>query len=67
MGGKQMEGGNEGRRARARRVREDGRAPSAAGVTLGASKQREHEEHGHRGVPPPAGTHKPVPQRPERG
>ncbi|MGN6089792.1 MAG: hypothetical protein ACTHNT_10940 [Actinomycetales bacterium] len=43
MSGKQMEGDNTQRRARARQAREQGIAPSAAEVTLGASKQREHE------------------------
>jgi pterin-4a-carbinolamine dehydratase len=39
-------------------------APSQAGVTLGASKQPEHEEHAHRVGPPPAGPRKPVPTTP---
>ena len=67
MSGKQMEGDNQRRRARARRAREEGRAPGEAGVTLGASKQREHEEHAHRTGPPPAGTHKPVPHDRDEG
>ncbi|GII25477.1 DUF2267 domain-containing protein [Planosporangium mesophilum] len=64
MGGKQMEGDNQRRRALARRAREEGRAPSEAGVTLGASKQPEHTEGAHRQGPPPAGPHKPVPHSP---
>ncbi|MGC9669339.1 DUF2267 domain-containing protein [Planosporangium sp. 12N6] len=67
MGGKQMEGDNQRRRALARRAREEGRAPSEAGVTLGSSKQVEHTEHAHRAGPPPAGTHKPTPHRPVPG
>ncbi|NJC69111.1 DUF2267 domain-containing protein [Planosporangium thailandense] len=67
MGGKQMEGDNQRRRALARRAREEGRAPSEAGVTLGSSKQPEHTEHSHRGGPPPAGSHKPVPHKPAEG
>lgn len=35
-----MEGDNEQRRNRARKAREQGKSPSAEGVTLGASKQR---------------------------
>jgi pterin-4a-carbinolamine dehydratase len=67
MGGKQMEGDNQRRRALARRAREEGRAPSEAGVTLGASKQPEHTERAHREGPPPAGPHKPVPHQPTEG
>jgi hypothetical protein len=67
MSGKQMEGDNQRRRARSRRAREEGRAPSAAGHTLGAFKQREHEEHAHRTGPPPAGAHKPVPHDRDEG
>lgn len=37
--GKQMEGDNEQRRARARAARDGGRSASEDGVTLGASKQ----------------------------
>lgn len=59
--GKEMEGDNERRRALARRARRDGRRPSEAGVTLGASKQPEHITQGHRDGPPPAGGHKPDP------
>jgi pterin-4a-carbinolamine dehydratase len=64
MGGKQMEGDNQRRRALARRAREEGRAPSEAGVTLGASKQPEHTERSDRAGPPAAGPHKPVPHGP---
>jgi len=35
-----MEGDNEERRNRARKAREEGKSPSAEGVTLGASEQR---------------------------
>lgn len=46
---KEMEGDNRERRRKARRARERGELPSAAGVTTGASKQRlklhEGEEH----------------------
>jgi pterin-4a-carbinolamine dehydratase len=64
MADKQMEGDNQRRRARARLAREEGRKPSEAGGTLGASKQPLHEEHAHRSGPPPAGAHKPVPHDP---
>jgi hypothetical protein len=37
---KNMEGDNEERRNRAREARAEGKSPSEAGVTLGASKQR---------------------------
>lgn len=67
MSGKQMEGDNEQRRKRARLAREQGQTPSEAGVTLGASKQREHVEQAHRDGPPPAGSHKPVPHDPIEG
>ena len=40
--GKQMEGGNEERRRRAKKARDAGRAPSAEGVTTGASTQPSH-------------------------
>lgn len=40
--GKQMEGDNRQRRQRAREAREEGTAPSEAGVTLGGSKQDFH-------------------------
>jgi pterin-4a-carbinolamine dehydratase len=62
-----MEGDNQRRRALARKARKEGRAPSEAGVTLGASKQPEHEERAHREGPPPAGPHKPVPTQPIGG
>jgi pterin-4a-carbinolamine dehydratase/uncharacterized protein (DUF2267 family) len=67
MSGKQMEGNNEQRRTRARRAREQAQAPSEAGVTLGASKQREHVERAHRDGPPTAGSHKPLPHDPIEG
>lgn len=57
-----MEGDNERRRALARQARAEGRQPSEAGVTLGASKQVEHVERAHRDGPPPAGPHKPRPE-----
>jgi hypothetical protein len=38
---RQVEGDNAERRKRAREARKQGKSPSAAGVTLGASKQRE--------------------------
>ncbi|WP_460848930.1 hypothetical protein [Phytohabitans suffuscus] len=44
-----MEGDNIQRRQRARQVREQGRAPSGAQVTLGASKQRETVRRAKRG------------------
>lgn len=40
--GKQMEGDNRQRRARAKDARDEGRAPSADGVTTGASVQERH-------------------------
>ncbi len=40
MGGKQMEGDEQQRRKKARQARAEGEAPSEAGVTSGASKQR---------------------------
>jgi pterin-4a-carbinolamine dehydratase len=67
MSGKQMEGDNPRRRARATRAREQGRTSSARGSTLGASKQREYETGKRRSGPPPAGTHKPVPDDPAEG
>lgn len=63
MSGKQREGTNQGRRALARDAREAGVRPSAAGVTLGASKQRESLTRSRRAGPPLAGQHKPVPAR----
>jgi pterin-4a-carbinolamine dehydratase/uncharacterized protein (DUF2267 family) len=67
MSGKQMEGDNKRRRTEARRAREEGRAPSEKGVTLGASKQREREAQARRTGPPPAGAHKPTAQDPVEG
>lgn len=58
MSGKQKEGDNKRRRALARDAREQGLRASQAGVTLGASKQFEHLEHGEREGPAPAGGHK---------
>lgn len=40
MGGKQMEGDNRERRKMAKEARDEGKKPSEAGATLGASKQR---------------------------
>ena len=40
---KEMEGDDEQRRAQARETREEGKRPSEAGGTTGASKQRDHE------------------------
>lgn len=40
--GKQMEGDNRQRRQRAKDARDEGRAPSAEGVTTGASVQERH-------------------------
>jgi hypothetical protein len=40
MGGKQMEGNNEQRRAAAKEAREEGKKPSEVGATQGASQQR---------------------------
>jgi hypothetical protein len=67
MSGKQMEGDNPRRRARATRARQDGRTPSARGGTLGSSKQREYETGKRRSGPAPAGGHKPVPDDPAEG
>jgi hypothetical protein len=67
MSGKQKEGDNQRRRARARRARQEGETPSEAGVTLGAAKQREHEESARRDGPVPAGTRKQVPRDPDEG
>lgn len=39
-----MEGDNEERRNRAREAREQGKSPSAEGVTLGASQQRKESK-----------------------
>jgi pterin-4a-carbinolamine dehydratase len=63
MSGKQMEGDNQRRRALARRARQRGQQASEAGVTLGASKQFEHLDDSDRDGPPPAGPHKPAPER----
>lgn len=41
-----MEGDNEERRHKAKEARDAGIAPSAAGVTTGASKQREDSQQG---------------------
>jgi len=38
--GKQMEGDNKQRRAKAKRARDEGKKPSEVGGTMGASKQR---------------------------
>ena len=46
MGGKQMEADNAERRRLARAAREAGKAPSAVGATLGASKQRQEAVSG---------------------
>lgn len=46
MAGKKMEGNEDQRRAAARQARESGLKPSEAGVTTGASKQRQHLRHG---------------------
>jgi uncharacterized protein (DUF2267 family)/pterin-4a-carbinolamine dehydratase len=67
MSGKQMEGDNPRRRARATRARDEGRTSSARGGTLGASKQREYETGKRRSGPAPAGQHKPVPDDPAEG
>jgi len=64
---KEMEGDNRKRRALARAAREQGQRASAAGVSLGSSKQRHHAEHAERAdqsSPPPEGAHKPGPQAP---
>jgi pterin-4a-carbinolamine dehydratase/uncharacterized protein (DUF2267 family) len=61
MSDKQKEGDNQRRRALARQAREQGRRPSQAGVTLGATKQPEHLPQARRAGPAPAGVHKPPP------
>ncbi len=43
--GKQMEGDNRERRRKAKQAREEGKAPSEVGATLGASKQRTEAEN----------------------
>ena len=52
MGGKQMEGNNEQRRAAAKDAREQGQDPSAVGATQGSTQQRteakESESHQER-------------------
>ncbi|MEV0720485.1 DUF2267 domain-containing protein [Asanoa sp. NPDC050611] len=55
-----MEGDNRRRRQLAREARRADRRPSAEGVTLGASKQQEHQPEKRRSGPPQAGRHKPV-------
>lgn len=62
MSGKQKEGDNQRRRTLARRAREEGRQPSEAGVTLGASKQFERANQKRREGPPAAGGHKRSPE-----
>lgn len=46
MGGKQMEGSEEQRRAAARDAREQGKRPSEVGATTGASQQRQEAQNG---------------------
>lgn len=46
MGGKQMEGNEDQKRAAARRAREEGKSPSEVGATTGASKQRQEAQSG---------------------
>jgi hypothetical protein len=43
---RQMEGGNEERRRKAREARRQGKRPSEMGATLGASKQRKEARGG---------------------
>jgi hypothetical protein len=43
---KQMEGDNKQRRQAAKDARDEGRSPSEAGVTTGASKQQRHVDSG---------------------
>ncbi len=43
---KQTEGDNRQRRQAAKAARDEGRAPSEAGVTTGASKQQRHVDSG---------------------
>lgn len=61
MSGKQMEGDNQRRRTLAREARDAGRAPSAVGATLGASKQPNHGDRGRR-TGPRVATPAPVPR-----
>jgi hypothetical protein len=44
--GKQMEGNNQQRRAKAKRARDEGKKPSEIGATTGASKQRNEADAG---------------------
>jgi hypothetical protein len=44
--GKQMEGDNKQRRAKAKRARDEGKKPSEVGATMGASKQRNESDSG---------------------
>lgn len=46
MGGKQMEGNEEQKRAAARQAREEGKSASEVGATTGASKQRQEAKPG---------------------
>jgi hypothetical protein len=72
MAGKKMEGDEEQLRRKAREAKRQGQAPSEAGVTRGASKQRRHlpadESHArklhelHRGKQPDPGQHVSRPQ-----
>lgn len=45
---KKMEGDNKQRRKRAREAREQGEAPSEAGASTGASKERSHQPDNRR-------------------
>jgi len=44
--GKEMEGNNQQRRAKAKRARDEGKKPSEIGATTGASKQRNEADAG---------------------
>jgi hypothetical protein len=46
MGGKQMEGNEEQRRAAARRAREEGKSAGEVGATTGGSQQRQEAKPG---------------------
>lgn len=46
MGGKQMEGNEEQKRAAARRARDEGKSASEVGATTGGSKQRQEAQPG---------------------
>ncbi len=59
MAPKEMEGDNRRRRQLAREARNADRKPSAEGVTLGSSKQQEHQQEKRRSGPQPVGRHKP--------